>query len=854
MQAPYAPVFTTPAAPGQLSNKRGSNTGADALGLTALFSTPSGTDRLGNIRVVATRTKLAGGGQTSQVAQDTGWVAGLLGVASLPSGISVLDKMACVVYGGRVYIYGVDGDPTTKSSNSTPNGAPFMSASLKGASVGQWRLEQPAVDPTTGNLIYANDMIVLNGRLYITGTTTKGGVVRDLVWYAPINPDGTVSAWKQAEFDLPAVANTGFAINGDTDGSTYAWIHVFANSAGTPAASYAPISLTDGSITAAWTATTACPQLRLGPALYKGQHNDAQWTNALFVLGGSLRTDIIGATVTAATGVIGGWTTQTNTVPAALQWYGYFYNPKDARYYLFGGSSANDTLVAHETTNVWKIAPSAFQTATAWTAATALPQARAAVFAWPFPVTEKQTVTGAVTGGHAIGYAGGATAGAAVADTYTSFDTAATWYGTSNAGSGSTGQVATADLGTGGSVTTNADGSRTVVFNYGAFGVAALISGFNDGDEVQFSVEVMGGDGFQFASSPGLTTVRIGQAPTLTGATPANASTPNNGKPTLSAQYNAGAGGGPIKSYRIQLAGAGVAYDSGVLYDGKLSVSPNFAPLLPNGVVVTMTITATSTDDPMSGATASVTSTTTFTPTYTAPAVPTSVTATTDDANGKITVGWTNPGGSAAATNRVYFRKTGTSAWTLLRDGVTAVIGSAQSVDLMDQLNLLTSWDFAVAAVSAAPGESALSSVAAATINGILPSFDQGYTVMLHVAGNGPAQHIGLRLAEKTMDVTRVRDVVESLPFNATAPTVTYGTANYRRIHFRHLMRDDPSAAEAILNAAAAGSTLCFRNRMGDLIYCGLPASFGRTEEKMGSHVYLTDDLVLVETAFTYAP
>jgi len=150
---------------------------------------------------------------------------------------------------------------------------------------------------------------------------------------------------------------------------------------------------------------------------------------------------------------------------------------------------------------------------------------------------------------------------------------------------------------------------------------------------------------------------------------PANAATPATGKPTLSAQYTKGAGGAGIKSYRFQVTGAGVAYDSGLLYDGKLALTPPFAPLIPSGTVCTLTITVASTDDPIGGSSAGVVSTTTFTPTYAAPPVPTGPTATADSANGKVTVGWTNPAGSAV-TNRVYYRISGSSTWILLKDAI----------------------------------------------------------------------------------------------------------------------------------------------------------------------------------------
>src|SRR5438034_671907 len=60
MTAPFTPRFVVPNAPGPLSNKRGSNTGADALALSTQYSHPNSTDHANGIRVTTERITLAG--------------------------------------------------------------------------------------------------------------------------------------------------------------------------------------------------------------------------------------------------------------------------------------------------------------------------------------------------------------------------------------------------------------------------------------------------------------------------------------------------------------------------------------------------------------------------------------------------------------------------------------------------------------------------------------------------------------------------------------------------------------------------------------------------------------------------
>ncbi len=276
--------------------------------------------------------------------------------------------------------------------------------------------------------------------------------------------------------------------------------------------------------------------------------------------------------------------------------------------------------------------------------------------------------------------------------------------------SGAAAGLTNGQLGTGGNVTTNIpgtqappqDGSQILTFNYGAFGVAALIAPFLNGDQVQFQLQAT--DASNGDPSPISTTaINIGQPPTVTSlaGTPAN-----SGAPTFTFLFNAGAGGGAEQTWQLTVKLAGVlVFDSAVHQDQLNTVMALIAPLMLSASGYTVLVTVTSTDTPINGTNTNGgassdtgTQTITWTPSYTAPATPTTVSATPSASAGNMLVQWTNPGGSAANLNNIYYRVNGTTPWFLLFKDVVAVIGSAQTKTLYDQLAFNTAYDFAVTA------------------------------------------------------------------------------------------------------------------------------------------------------------
>src|ERR1700730_17196183 len=112
--------------------------------------------------------------------------------------------------------------------------------------------------------------------------------------------------------------------------------------------------------------------------------------------------------------------------------------------------------------------------------------------------------------------------------------------------------------------------------------------------------------------------------------------------------------------------------------------------------------------------------------------------AVADATSGWVSVYWTNPGGSTATLNRVYYRRSGTAPWYLLVDTVPAVIGSQQNLVVADQIALNTSYDFAISAVNDSISESALTWTAG-TLGVAVTTTGGGYTAILHVQGQAQA-------------------------------------------------------------------------------------------------------------------
>ncbi|MDQ2897684.1 MAG: hypothetical protein M3Y09_18940, partial [Actinomycetota bacterium] len=221
----------------------------------------------------------------------------------------------------------------------------------------------------------------------------------------------------------------------------------------------------------------------------------------------------------------------------------------------------------------------------------------------------------------------------------------------------------TSDMGPGGSVVVNPDGTETLTFQFSGPGVNAFDTP-NPGDAILFEAQVV--DAVLGALSPlsTLGSLVFGDPPTISGAA---ASPANSGQPAVAFAYNPGDGAQGQKSWRvvIQDPGLNTIADSGVQIGQINSYHPVCNPPMATGITYTVTITAVGLDLPYFGSTATVQFAFGYTPTLTPPTSPSAVTAVADGDHGWVALGWTNAANTVG--NRVWYRRTGATAWTLLK-------------------------------------------------------------------------------------------------------------------------------------------------------------------------------------------
>jgi hypothetical protein len=276
------------------------------------------------------------------------------------------------------------------------------------------------------------------------------------------------------------------------------------------------------------------------------------------------------------------------------------------------------------------------------------------------------------------------------------------------------------NLGDNGGLNSNADGTQDVTIQYGApntvyypsgpTGAAisvgtSFIASFNDGDQITAIIQFVGLDG---DPSPIATTVVvIGQPPQAIITTPTGAGP--YGLPDVAFAYNAGLGGGPQATWRAQIIGAitgTIIADSGARTDQSNFWEPQIAPMLSSAVdeaTYNVSVTVSSIDTPMDAfSTDTNIAVVNFSTVGAAPAPPTGLLVTTSAVFCGCVLSWINPASSTdPVTNRIYYRRTGTSPWILLRDMVTAGGHTSMFITHIDRLAMGGVYDFAVTTVDA---------------------------------------------------------------------------------------------------------------------------------------------------------
>jgi hypothetical protein len=714
MPAPLTPIWRTPAQAGLLSNKYA----PPGETFTARCrSTGGGGDPAGNIRITAMR-------QSDQLALWDSGVIGRLTTTSPPLGgtptlcggtMPVSAGGALTVVGGR---YG-----------STDSGD-VMSAPTMGGTCGSWTRRSQALAPfiSGGNQVGVASLTRNGHRLltvpFDTNTTyvyvvggTDGGAASNYpqcifgtnVGFAELNPDGSYGPWR-ATTPVPIGLFTyqyigslvGHGVAATKIGGIW-YIYVTGGiSAGNIGGWVWYAVVNDDGTLGAW---TSGPPLDILSGCGMYGHVSAAFGGVLFCIGGTPTaigntvTNKIFANVINPDGSLNAWLDSGITITTALRYMVPVFQ------LLPGGVFLNVIMLGgnNGTTNVTTtqyIQLSTQGAVISGTALSAAPQAgsdgAAAV------VSVGATTSVYYLQGSAVLYSAPLT-----------ISGGAPIIGTWSHGVGAT-ALATADLGTNGSVTTNADGSQDLVFQYGRFGPAATFP--VTGDAVTLTVQVAGTASGN-PSPVSSTAVQFGDPPTAT-----SLSLTTNGQPSLGFTFAQGTGGGPEQQWEIQLlnaVGNTVLADSGVQYGTANSVTfTQLQPPLAGATQYMVKVLATqSTDQAMPGSSGAVATTTALitTGTLTPPAAPTFTSVTADNVHAMVTL--TFSWAVNTRTVRMWYRRTGATPWALLADYTTGTASAGSSTYSTGALVFNVGYDFALSAVSTtANAETALTAVRTATI------------------------------------------------------------------------------------------------------------------------------------------
>ena len=516
------PTWLVPSAPGQLSNKHGSNSGGDAITLKAHWTSPTSypPDGPGAIRAIVNRVIVAGGAIGTP---ETGWDSGWLGTAATSPCVSLVGYPASATYNGRVYLLG--------GQNAVGNGGTttrVVSATIGGyGAVGSWRGETslPRDLGQFAAAVFTNSTgqawLVIAGGLDNVGS----GTYRAEVYSALINGDGSLGSWVQ-QTSLPAVRANFQLVNCNgvavVAGGTNSGINSFQNTV-----YYATV--TNGQITA-W--STSGNALNTAVANYGAFYDPVR--GYLFLVGGwanPATTVVQSAPIT--NGVPGAWST-TNALPAGRS--GHFLMFDGSTYvYVVGGDSSTIGLTA--TTTVYATSISGNGTVNAWTTSGTT-------------LTSARTLGGSAFisdphGSHIIVVDGFGTGGLAQPTVYSATVSGTTVNAFAN-GAGS--ELTSGNLGTSGVVTNNADGTVDLTFLYGGFGQGRAFY-FGDGDQAQLTVQLQSAASGDLSPVSPITVIKIGQPPTISNVTWSDSS----GHPMLSWAYGNGAGGGRAYDDRARI-------------------------------------------------------------------------------------------------------------------------------------------------------------------------------------------------------------------------------------------------------------------------------------------------------------
>jgi len=411
------------------------------------------------------------------------------------------------------------------------------------------------------------------------------------------------------------------------------------------------------------------------------------------------------------------------------------------------------------------------------------------------------------------------------------------------------------NLSTGSGLNNNQDGTQDVTIPFGGIdgtlnGLATgtlFIGDINDGDELTITCQMVNIDGDPSPIST--TTVKVGQPPTIGNPSPSGAS--NSCQPVVTFDYLSGVGGGAEASWEVQVLNnaAVIVADSGIVAGQDNFYAPKLYPLLASTLAASLNITVTSTDVPMPGSTNTSTIPVAFTPTNTAPDNSTTLSLTVDNVNGSVTAHWTNPNtGIPPITNRLWWRKNGSSVWLVAKQSIAALIATPQVFELMDSIPVGVKIDVGVSSLAGSEDtESAINLVGTGTIS---PDYHQdlgGWTAMLHILTEGPTFRVPIPNMPP-VKYTRNVDSTATVMFGNTAPSVRYGVFNYRNIAIDVIpLNSQIVLLDTLMVEAMTGKIIVYRDTLGTVIYCALMPTQTRDID-----LYYADKINLVETQFVF--
>ncbi len=193
--------------------------------------------------------------------------------------------------------------------------------------------------PTTPlpQALHSHTAVIVNGRLYVAGGVGDGsmsggvGYLNNVYYCADMNEDGTLGAWRTAS-QMPEFLGLGLHASVAYNGRIYALGG--ANLLGQRNTAYFASINADGTL-AAWKSTTALPQR-------VSAHAASVYNGRVYVTGGQLRntgaTALVYSAPFNADGTLGAWRYETS-LPSTL--FGHKSFARSGRLYVLGGSSAS---------------------------------------------------------------------------------------------------------------------------------------------------------------------------------------------------------------------------------------------------------------------------------------------------------------------------------------------------------------------------------------------------------------------------------------------------------------------------------------------------------------------------------